>query len=582
MEELIGKKLGQYHIEAKIGEGGMAVVFKAYQTNLKRYVALKVLPPSFAAQDPDFTKRFQREAESIARLNHPNILPVYDFGVARGYSYIAMRYVEGGQTLNQVIRQPLSQERAIELISQIGNALAYAHKEGIIHRDLKPSNVLIDNEWALLSDFGLAKISEASIKLTGTGMSLGTPAYMSPEQAQGGIIDHRIDIYALGIILYEMLTGTIPHKADTPLAILHKRSTEPPLPPRMINPNICKNVEQVILRALAMKPEERYDSAADFIVALQKATVDEPSVDDEETIPSIPPLPIRRASALKENSRLIWVAGVAAIAIFGGIWFWSNSNSDVTWQPPSNSLQSGKNQPTSPPVGGIEGGLFTKTGIAVNTPTSTPTWTPTSTPIPPTDRPTSTPSPSSTPSATNTPIPPTGTPTITPVLTPTVLPHTPTTTPSPTPSIPIGTFTLLKPLSLDEPTFGLTDFEWEWVGNVPPDVGFEVRVWREGEPQLGVHNAVLDNGEKRIRQIGENKYSLTVDISEAPGVLDRQGEYLWTVALIQISPDYADLGQQAEPARLRFEAGGRDSDGGGGGDGDGSSSSSSGGGPVIH
>jgi serine/threonine protein kinase len=169
MDELVGQDLGPYQILAKIGQGGMAPIFKAYQPSLDRYVAVKVLLPSFAAKSDAFVKRFQREAKSIARLHHPNILPVYDFGIDRDYYYIAMRYVEGAQTLSSIISHSPSHERIFDLMSQVANALAYAHKNGVIHRDVKPSNILLDEGWALLSDFGLAKVAEPTTELTDSG-----------------------------------------------------------------------------------------------------------------------------------------------------------------------------------------------------------------------------------------------------------------------------------------------------------------------------------------------------------------------------------------------------------------------------
>jgi len=197
-------------------------------------------------------------------------LPVYDFGVDSGYSYIVMQYVEGGQTLQSRMRRLFNQEEAITLISQIGNALAYAHQKGVIHRDIKPGNILMDKGWALLSDFGLAKLNDASVKLSKTGDLMGTPSYMSPEQLAAENIDHRADIYALGIILYQMLTGVVPHKADTTWAIALKRKTERPQPPGLFNPAISKSMEQIILRVLSVRPEDRYDSVVDFINALQR------------------------------------------------------------------------------------------------------------------------------------------------------------------------------------------------------------------------------------------------------------------------------------------------------------------------
>ena len=260
MLDLIGHTLGQYRVIEQIGKGGMAAVYKAYQASLNRYVALKVLTPMYAKQS-GFSERFQREAEAVANLNHPNILPVFDSGQEGGYSFIAMRYVEGARTLKEAMEDALSLAQMVDIIGQVATALDCAHQQGVVHRDVKPSNVLMDGDWALLTDFGLAKMMESSVKLTGSGVGVGTPAYMSPEQGQGLEIDHRTDIFSLGIILFEMLTGQIPHHAETPLAIVLKRITEPLPLPRDINPDIPEAVEQVILRALAKAPEDRYQTA---------------------------------------------------------------------------------------------------------------------------------------------------------------------------------------------------------------------------------------------------------------------------------------------------------------------------------
>jgi len=270
LQGLIGQTLGQYRIIEQIGAGGMAAVFKAYQPGLNREVALKVLPPYFAKKE-DFVERFTREAQAIGNLHHPNILPVYDTGQDKGFSYIAMRYIPNARTLSDEMKSPLSTERIIELIAQIGGALDQAHKAGIIHRDVKPSNVLLDGQWALLSDFGLAKMVEGSSELTGTGVGMGTPAYMSPEQGMGKKVDHRTDIYALGIMLYEMLTGVVPHRAETPIATVMKRLNEPLPMPRSLNPNIPEAVERVLLKALATDPADRFDSTGAMAVALKEA-----------------------------------------------------------------------------------------------------------------------------------------------------------------------------------------------------------------------------------------------------------------------------------------------------------------------
>ncbi|NIO68957.1 MAG: protein kinase, partial [Anaerolineae bacterium] len=201
-----GQTLGQYQLVERLGRGGMATVYKAYQPSLDRYVAVKVLS-TFLAQDPDFTARFQREARAVANLNHPNILPVYDYGQERELIYIVMRYVEGG-TLQDMLGQSLDLDTTVEIIAQVGGALDYAHQRGLVHRDVKPSNVLMaEGSWALLSDFGLVRMTRASTRITKTGVAMGTPTYIAPEQAQDRDVDGRSDIYSLGVVLFEMLTG---------------------------------------------------------------------------------------------------------------------------------------------------------------------------------------------------------------------------------------------------------------------------------------------------------------------------------------------------------------------------------------
>ncbi|MFN8456542.1 MAG: serine/threonine-protein kinase, partial [Anaerolineae bacterium] len=273
MNDLTGTTLGQYEIIQKIGQGGMAHVFKAYQRALDRFVAIKVLSPTLA-EEPGFTERFHREAQAVARLHHPNILQVFDFGIHDKYSYIVMRYVENSTTLDELIHNGTPLERLIDYIVQVADALHYAHEQDIVHRDVKPSNILIDGKWALLSDFGLVKMGQSSSHLTQTGTGLGTPAYMAPEQASGLKVDRRADIYALGIILHRILTGTVPHDAPTPFAILVKRSTEPVPPLRQMKPDIPESVEHVVLRSLAKEPDARYSTATDFAQALAKAKSD--------------------------------------------------------------------------------------------------------------------------------------------------------------------------------------------------------------------------------------------------------------------------------------------------------------------
>jgi serine/threonine protein kinase len=266
-----GATLGAFRILHQIGEGGMARVYKAYQPSMERYVALKVLPSSFA-EDPQFVSRFIREARTIAALEHRNILPVIDFGEERGITYMAMRFVEGGTLKELLSKGRLNLHDCVDLITQICSALDYAHRRGVIHRDVKPSNVILDGEGAAyLMDFGIAKVVGKGADLTATGAAIGTPAYMAPEQAMGGDIDGRTDIYALGIMLYEMVVGRVPFQADTPMAVLMAHLRDPLPLPRELDPTISESVEVVIIKALAKEPADRFQKANEMADAFRKA-----------------------------------------------------------------------------------------------------------------------------------------------------------------------------------------------------------------------------------------------------------------------------------------------------------------------
>jgi basic membrane protein A len=295
MEDLTGKQLGPYQIVAPLGEGGMAAVYRAYQPGMERYVALKVLPRRFA-DDPEFSARFQREARILAQLQHPHILPVFDYGQVEGYSFIVMPFVPSGTLTDSMQGQPLPLPRIRQVISQVGDALSYAHGRGLVHRDVKPSNVLIDESGnCLLTDFGLARMVEASVNLTATGTIMGTPAYMSPEQGAGSKIDSRSDIYSLGIILYEMATGRVPYRAETPVAVVFMHVSGPLPLPRSVNPDLPEAVERVILKALARNPDDRYQTAEDLVAALKRAIPETPMVTSKPE-PRLKPKPIRRAA----------------------------------------------------------------------------------------------------------------------------------------------------------------------------------------------------------------------------------------------------------------------------------------------
>jgi len=315
----IGMTLGPYRILERIGRGGMATVHKAYQPALDRYVALKVLP-AHLTDEPGFAERFRREARAVAKLEHPHILPIHDYGQEGELTYIAMRYVEGG-TLKDLLGKPLELRLIVDLIGQIGGALDHAHEHGIVHRDVKPSNVLLDRgNWALLTDFGVARMVEATQELTGTGVGVGTPAYMSPEQGQGKKVDRRSDVYSLGVVLYEMLTGRVPFEAETPLAVVWKHVNEPLPLPRSINPEIPEAVERVVLKTMAKGPVDRFEKASLLASALRDAML-RPA---RSIVQLITELFARRArvretelAPLREKIRRYWwVIPTVAIAAF--------------------------------------------------------------------------------------------------------------------------------------------------------------------------------------------------------------------------------------------------------------------------
>jgi serine/threonine protein kinase len=273
MEQLQpGQMLGAYRILNKIGQGGMATVYKAYQPSMDRNVAIKVLP-SQLAESKEFVTRFRQEARTIARLEHPHILPVFDFGEDDGVTYFVMRFLEAGTLKNKMEAGPLDLDEIDRIFTQLAEALGYAHSHGVVHRDLKPANALVDSSGNLfLTDFGIAKLLEsASPRLTQTDAIMGTPAYISPEQAQAAPVDQRSDIYSLGIILYEMVTGRVPFVADTPLAVILKHLNEPLPLPSALKGDIPPAIEQVILKALAKNPNDRFANTAEFIAAWRRA-----------------------------------------------------------------------------------------------------------------------------------------------------------------------------------------------------------------------------------------------------------------------------------------------------------------------
>ncbi len=270
-DDLIGKSLGQYEILEEVGRGGMATVYKARQLSINRTVAVKVLPRHFL-HDPGFFERFEREVDVIAHLEHPHILPIYDYGKADDMPYIAMRFLGGG-SMAQVVRRGIPKIDSLDRpFTQVAQALDHAHRQGIIHRDLKPGNIMLDEEGnAYLSDFGIARVLGSN--LTGS-MIIGTPAYMSPEQANGFPLDARSDLYSLGIVLFELITGREPFQAETPMALLLKHINEPVPPLSSFRSDIPDAVELVIMKATAKDPNARYTSASEMAKAFSDALRD--------------------------------------------------------------------------------------------------------------------------------------------------------------------------------------------------------------------------------------------------------------------------------------------------------------------
>jgi len=272
-DPLIGELIeGRYEIRDVIGRGGMAVVYRAYQPAMEREVAIKVIAPDIAKTDPAFLERFQREVRIVARLEHPHILPVYDFGEYKKQAYLVMRLLETGDLKEYLRKGALSLPDANKLLGQLAGALTYAHNAGIIHRDLKPQNVLIDgNGNPYLMDFGIAKALDATHEMTATGTIMGTPSYMAPEQWRSEPVDARTDIYALGIITYSMVTGQLPFESDTPFSLMYMHLDEYPEPLELKNAALPANLTSIVFKAMAKDPSERYASAVDFAQAFDHA-----------------------------------------------------------------------------------------------------------------------------------------------------------------------------------------------------------------------------------------------------------------------------------------------------------------------
>src|SRR5262245_5190543 len=270
-EDLVGRTFGQFRIVGLLRDGGMARVYKGYQESVDRPVAIKVLPRQYA-NDPRFVERFKQEAHIVAKLHHPHILSVFDHGESEGYTYLAMPFVETGTLADRMARGPVSVAETRRIIAQVCEALDYAHAQNIVHRDIKPSNILMDAEGnAFVADFGIATILGNTRHLTQTGAFLASPGYCSPEQLTGGEVGSHSDLYAVGMILYELLTGTSPFQLDGSLASILKRADSTVPGPHIRNAAVTPQIEAVILRALAPSKADRYATGKELVAALSAA-----------------------------------------------------------------------------------------------------------------------------------------------------------------------------------------------------------------------------------------------------------------------------------------------------------------------
>jgi len=487
-DPLTGKQLGPYKIIRFVGRGGFAWVYEALHEPLGRRVALKVLLPNLA-EDSEFVDRFLREARIAAKLEHPNIVTVYDVDQKDGYYYIAMTYVDG-QSLHDLLSggKTLNPQRALGIVSQVARALDYAHSQGVVHRDVKPSNILIDrNGNAYLTDFGIARASW-STRVTRTGMSIGTPEYMSPEQARGEEVDFRSDLYSLGVVLYEMICGQPPFQGENPLSVLHQIVYDMPPEPRKLNPRIPPAIASVLLRGLEKKVDARFQSGAEMVSALSAALEGKHATASQVRTRTPAPIPVSKTPRLLATAGVL-VLAFSLVAILLSRAPEENGGATTTGSglnlPPSGVLSPAPYTPTpshapggaaqeSPTATETHGtpsapdATPTPTQSLMATSTSTATDTGTRTPTPTgSATATVTPTPTPTGSATPTPTPtPTGSATLTPTPTPTATPTptgsatpTPTRTPSPTPT---PTPTSTPTARLRPPTASLWSDRTEW------------------------------------------------------------------------------------------------------------------------
>ena len=343
------EKIGIYEIKSELGRGGMATVYRGYDPRFEREVAVKVLPQELLHADPQFRLRFEREAKIIAQLEHSAIVPVYDVGESEGQPYFVMRYMNGGSLSERIKAGVFTIDEAIQILAAIAPGLDEAHSKGIVHRDIKPSNILFDKRGnPYISDFGIAKLTQAQAgNVTGSAI-IGTPAYMAPEQAQGIDVDGRADIYALGIILFEMLTGKQPYEADTPMAVAIKHITDPVPQIRQMNPKLPQGMETIIQKAMAKSKTDRFSTAVDMTDALREVARNVTTkLAAPPTLASNPPaaptveaqvkaLPQKRSF----NALFVIIPVVAIAALAGGFFLFNRTRTPPKTEVPGGTATS--------------------------------------------------------------------------------------------------------------------------------------------------------------------------------------------------------------------------------------------------
>jgi len=342
----IPEKIGRYIIKSELGRGGMATVYRAFDPSFDREVAIKVLPREML-HDPQFRSRFEREIKLVAALEHPAIVPVYDVGDEDGQPYFVMRYMTGGSLTDWIEKGKFSIQDTARLIEKIAPGLAYSHKKGIVHRDLKPDNILFDDNGApFISDFGVAKLIEASGGLTGSGV-IGTPAYMSPEQAQGGDIDGRSDVYGLGVIVYQMLSGQRPYSADTAMGVVVKHITDPVPEILKVVPSLPAAVDEIIKTALAKDKSDRYASTLDLARALNLlAFGDEGNISSGTNTTRAPGLGKLITQSPLAKTGLVVVGFVLVVALIGFFILRTRLNPALPVTPSSTTMPTAEQAPS--------------------------------------------------------------------------------------------------------------------------------------------------------------------------------------------------------------------------------------------